>query len=288
MQPSKTLDVLIACHNRRELTLRCLSVLQPLLDSLPAIEGRIVLVDDGSTDGTTDAVRRAFPEVVVVAGDGTLYWAGGMRLAFHHAADRRADGYLLVNDDVEIDPAAAQEFIDHWFADADASILVGQTTAADRSSVTYAGFRQTSRWRLLGFERVSTRDQPLECDTFNANFVLVPGDLMRDIGGIDDAYTHGLADIDLGLSARARGVHSYLWPTPIGSCDRGPDRATLLRQLPRRERAIRLFVHPFGLRPDLHFARKHRPHVLLPAYLLIGVAKRVATLTSRPTPTSHS
>lgn len=281
---ARTLDVLIAAHNRRELTLRCLTTLMPLLESLPDVDARVVLVDDGSTDGTGDAVRAEFPDVTIVEGNGSLYWAGGMTEAFRHAsAVRDADGFLLLNDDVAIDPEPARGFIEHWLAESGADILVGQTTSLDGTSVTYSGFRETSRWRLFGFERISSLEEPMECDTFNANFVLVPGDLMRQIGGIDPAYTHGLADIDLGLTARKLGVPSVLWPTPIGACERGPDRASLLRRLPRRERARRLFVHPFGLRPDLHFARKHRPFALLPAYVLIGVAKRLAQLPPRAT-----
>lgn len=284
LRRKRTLDVLITCHNRRSLTLRCLSALVPLLESVSDIDFHIVLVDDGSTDGTGDAIRSNHPDVEVVEGSGSLYWAGGMRHAFGHALQTRpADGYLLVNDDVEIQPEAAGAFIRHWYAGELTSILVGQTTDRDGRSITYAGFRETSRLRLFGFERVWTEGEPLECDTFNANFVLVPGDLMRQVGGLDSAYTHGLADIDLGLTARARGIRSILWPTPIGRCDRGPDRATLLRRLPRRERARRLFVHPFGLRPDLHFARKHRPLVLLPAYLAIGVTKRLIALGPRAT-----
>lgn len=281
----RTLDVLIACHNRRELTLRCLGQLLPALESLDSIDSHVVLVDDGSTDGTTPAVRERHPQVTIVSGDGSLYWAGGMRRGFLHAtAVRSADGFLLVNDDVDLHACEVSDFINHWHHASPQSILVGQTTSPDGSSVTYAGFQQSSRWRLLAFDRVSTRSETIECDTFNANFVLVPGELMRRIGGLDPVYTHGLADIDLGLTAQKLGVTNTIWPVPIGVCERGPDRNSLLRSLPRRQRARRLFVHPYGLRPDLHFALKHRPRVLLPVYALIGIAKRLAQLAPPPAP----
>ena len=75
--------ILMTCHNRRETTLRCLESL--------ALEKRVgvgqwkidvFLVDDGSTDGTDEAVKATFPKVNVIRGTGNLYWAKGMELAW--------------------------------------------------------------------------------------------------------------------------------------------------------------------------------------------------------------
>ena len=55
--PSSQVTVVVASRNRRE----------DLLVTLPRHEAPVVLVDNGSTDGTVDAVRAAHPEVTVVA-----------------------------------------------------------------------------------------------------------------------------------------------------------------------------------------------------------------------------
>ena len=74
--PSYDIAVLITCFNRRETTLRCLRALYE--QELPAgAMLRVVLTDDGSSDGTGDAVRTEFPGVVVLQGDGNQYWVGG-------------------------------------------------------------------------------------------------------------------------------------------------------------------------------------------------------------------
>ena len=54
--------VIIPVHNRRETTLACLRRLTA--DGVPAWS-RIVVVDDGSTDGTGEAVRVEFPDVEI-------------------------------------------------------------------------------------------------------------------------------------------------------------------------------------------------------------------------------
>ena len=71
--------VLMTCHNRKESTLRCLRGLPSDLD--------VFLVDDASTDGTSDAVREVSRaerdgRVEVREGNGSLYWAWGMALAW--------------------------------------------------------------------------------------------------------------------------------------------------------------------------------------------------------------
>ncbi|SOE74952.1 hypothetical protein SAMN05446589_5547 [Streptomyces sp. OV198] len=58
--------MLLTCHNRRERTLRALGSLHSQLGLPSAISISVHLVDAGSDDGTTDAVRAAFPGTDVV------------------------------------------------------------------------------------------------------------------------------------------------------------------------------------------------------------------------------
>ncbi len=97
--------VVMTCHNRRETTLRCLRQLDA--QSLP--DGwriKTYLVDDGSTDGTSEAVAAAHPDVSVVQGTGELYWTGGMIMADEAAMADRPDHFLWLNDDVELTDGA--------------------------------------------------------------------------------------------------------------------------------------------------------------------------------------
>ena len=76
-----SIAVLMTCHNRVETTLACLRRLTPQLSPTDGV----FLVDDGSMDGTGVKVKAEFSDVNVINGDGTLYWARGMHLAWKSA-----------------------------------------------------------------------------------------------------------------------------------------------------------------------------------------------------------
>ena len=71
--------ILLTCHNRKDKTLKALAALQKAKESYSnPIRLSIYLTDDGSTDGTAKAIQQYFPNVIILHGDGNLFWAGGM------------------------------------------------------------------------------------------------------------------------------------------------------------------------------------------------------------------
>ena len=81
---------MLTCYNRVEKTIKCLEeVFEQANKSKLNLE--VILVDDGSTDGTAESVRQKFPQVCVLMGDGTLFWNRGMHLAFGEALKKDFD-----------------------------------------------------------------------------------------------------------------------------------------------------------------------------------------------------
>ena len=101
---------LMAAHNRRDLTLACLRSLDR--QRVPGVTVDVFVLDDGSSDGTSEAIAEQFPEVTVLHGDGQLYWCGGMRQAFAAAIAGDYDHYLWLNDDVYLDDGALAVLLD--------------------------------------------------------------------------------------------------------------------------------------------------------------------------------
>jgi GT2 family glycosyltransferase len=214
-----TVAVVMACHNRREKTLGALRALagQRRHDA----DVTVHLVDDGSTDGTSQAVRAEFPDAEILPGNGGLYWNGGMRVAAAAARRRDPDHYLWLNDDTVLDDAALRVLLD-TAALHPGAIVVGSTRDPDTGVPTYGGVHRPFR-RPLRFELVPPADEPRECETMNGNCVLIPRAVASVVGNLDSAYTHGMGDYDYGLRARRYGLAVWMAPGTIATCARNPE-----------------------------------------------------------------
>ena len=94
--------VLITCHNREEKTLNCLTQIFSQLYDKNKFSVTVYLTDDGCTDNTVPEVKKRFPQVHIITGDGTLFWNRGMYVAWKAAEKYDYDFYLWLNDDTFI------------------------------------------------------------------------------------------------------------------------------------------------------------------------------------------
>lgn len=217
---------LITCFNRKDKTLQCLRGLAA--QELP--EGTVVetvLVDDGSRDGTAEAVLEEFPATRVLTGDGSLYWCGGMRKAWREAAKSDPDFYLLLNDDTLLLPAALRALLDVAGTPDKSNIAVAAIRDPKTGQATYGGIRNKSGL-------VPASGKPEVCDTFNANAVLVPRAVFHELGVFHETYTHGMGDFDYGYAATRRGIPVIQSADFLGECERNSEQGTWRdRSLPR-------------------------------------------------------
>lgn len=290
MAPGLTLRIaiLVACYNRKQITLPNLSALFAALDRC-RLEYHAYLVDDCSPDGTGDALRQQFPDARVIDGTGTLFWTRGMHKAFSAARnDGPFDAYLLFNDDVAVHAAAVAAFFEEWREcnQLRRATLVGMTTSADGKVITYSGLKIPSRSRPLRNEVVVAAGKPAECDTFNANFVLIPATTMETLGGPDPAFWHGLGDLDLGLRISSQGEETLVATEPIGACDHGD--ASEWQRTPLFSRFLRVFTGPDGLQYHALFLRRHANGRLWAELLILGRVVKMIALVLKKAPLQQS
>ena len=258
----KQIVALLTCHNRRRKTLSCLEAIhQQKLDS--DVKLRVVLVDDSSTDGTASAVRRKYPDIIVIEGDGSLYWNGGMRLAFNRAQKLGPEYYLLLNDDTTLYKDAIHRLLSTHLglcSERDVPIaLVGSVRDSETAELTYGGWSANAWWNLLRTEIVNPSNEPVQCDTFNANCVLLDSEVASTVGNLDPAFTHGFGDFDYGFRVNKEGGEVWVAPGLYGECDRDPGgRPWFNPELSWRERIEALRdVKAEPLDERLTYARRH-------------------------------
>ena len=210
-------------------SLACLAAL--FKNSLPGgycIE--VFLVDDGSTDGTADAVRASFPKVRVLSGDSNLFWCRGMHKAFEIALQGNYDYYLWLNDDTTLRPDALSRLLEceAELGHREPVIVVGSTIDAETGELTYGGVVRSSRFRPTTFRRVVPDEVPQRCDSMTGNIVLIQSKVAQAVGNLDPVFEHAMGDTDYALRARQLGFEVWLGSGVFGTCDNNPKAGTFL------------------------------------------------------------
>lgn len=116
MTLSKTTYIVIPVHNRKVTTLNCLSHLQATgdLDNY-----QLVIVDDGSTDGTAEAIMAQYSDITILTGDGNLWWTGGIAMGMDYAHAQGAEFIIWLNDDCLPEPGTLDQLVAHMEAHPD-------------------------------------------------------------------------------------------------------------------------------------------------------------------------
>lgn len=271
--------ILLTCFNRKQKTLLCLQNLD--MQSLPqGVQLEIFLVDDGSTDGTSDAVSKNHPDVNLIRSEDNLYWNQGMCLAWKSAMKRQNyDYYLLLNDDTELfmDAIAKLLGVENSIKceTGNTGVIVGSTMDSVTKRLTYGGNNRLRGFLGKGFRfgRVTPMDKPVICDTFNANCVLISQQVVDDIGILSDRFTHGFGDYDYGLRAKEKGYLCWVAPCYVGTCSINDEANTWLDPSVPFAQRDKLQKIPKGIPTAewLYFVKRHAGYMWILAWLQLNL-----------------
>lgn len=258
----KKIAALMTVFNRRDTTLRCLECLYKNTGADFSLD--TYLVDDGSTDGTTEAVRANYPQVRIIMGDGNLYWNRGMLRSWQEAVKDNPDFYLWLNDDTFLYPNAIKSLLCACEQGGGECIISGSTRLPEKDVVTYGGF--------LNKRKLTPNGKLQKIDMFNGNCILIPQMVSDMIGLLDSYFHHSKGDWEYGIRALKHGIPLYIAPTYVGICERHDNI------IPRcysskynlRER-IHYLYQPLGDNPreTLYYARKCLPFGLIRGVIYI-------------------
>lgn len=205
----KRIAVLMAVHNRREKTLRCLECLYS--NTVPeGYELEIYMTNDGCTDGTPEIVKERFANVHILKGNGNLYWNRGMWTAWNEASKDDFDHFLWLNDDTFLYSNALKMMLGLSLKEANA-IIVGATENLEKTEITYGGYVEGVRQKPLG--------RPIEVEYFNGNVVLIPRNVFQKLGNLDYYFRHSKGDFDYGMRAYKAGIKMFQTGNYVGVCE---------------------------------------------------------------------
>lgn len=244
--------IIITCYNRLESTVACLKIVNSLSVS-NSWNLRIYLTDDGSTDGTYEAIIEKYPEVIITRTNGESYWNGGMRISFEKAIQDKHDRFLWLNDDTFLKRDTLIE-LEHTLqicrtkTNKDA-IVVGTIRDKEGKYVTYGGVVFPSWWKRTTPQLVYSDTEILPCKTINGNCVWIPMSVVNVVGNLDPVFVHGLGDFDYGFRVHKAGIGLWVSPGFVGICNRNGVRNTFMdRDLPLMKR-MKMIGGPKGRPP---------------------------------------
>ncbi|MFT5049181.1 MAG: N-acetylglucosaminyl-diphospho-decaprenol L-rhamnosyltransferase [Chlamydiales bacterium] len=241
------LSILIVSYNTRELTLACLASVFDLFSG-PSFE--VVLVDNASSDGSAEAIRERFPQVVMLTPGSNLGFGRANNLA---AKQARGERLLLLNPDTEIQ-AGSLEAMYAWSLKAEHDVLLGgRTFYADGRLEPRSCCGNISLWSLFcmatGLARLAPgsrlldpesmgrwkRDSVRDVDIIAGCLLMITKTFWDQLGGFDEDFFMYGEDYDLCMRAWDAG----------GRCTHLPEAKIIhhvgASELVRADRMIKIF-----------------------------------------------
>lgn len=195
-----SIHILLPVHNRRELTRSFVESLK--LQTLS--DYHLVLIDDGSTDGTAEMVVAMLPAVTVLRGQGDWWWGGSLYEGRRWLRDLRLDNdspIVIVNDDVKLEPDFLQQGVHHLIRKPNSFV---QSSIYDMKTGELLDHGMHYDDSHLSFSEASN-SSPINCLTTNGLFMRW-GDFDRAGSLYPVLLPHYLSDYAFTILAGRKGI----------------------------------------------------------------------------------
>ena len=271
----KIVYILIPVHNRREVTVHCLEHLQQqgILDQY-----QVVVIDDGSTDGTADAIARDYSQVRILQGSGDLWWTGAIVQGMKYATSQDAEYIIWLNDDtlpndgaIEMLVAACQKNIK----------VIASAQCYEDNSLTHPTYGAQIK-KILDIKLKPTqRNQIQTCDALSGNLICFSSDLIRSIGyPAADRVPHCQADIVYTYQGKKAGFIPTVLGDSIAICAMNPmDSGWINSSVAIRERWKIMNSPKSNLYPSAYWYYCWKFYGFLGIFPFIQVYLRLAIVT---------
>ncbi len=278
----KFIYIVIPVFNRLQYTIGCIKS----LEKQSFREFKILVIDDGSTDGTSDYIKENFPEVVLVEGDGNLWWTGatnkGVRKVLE-MADSESGYVLTLNNDLVVE----SDYLIELVKLSSENGIVGSVSVdfSDESEIAFAGLLWNSsmaKYRAVAnlwvtyedlLERVTKKY--IESDLLTGRGTLIPLSAFENVGLFDECnFPHYAADLDFSWRCKKKGYKIIVAKNAVVKSH--VEATGIARN--RRNLTFRVFLHsltsiksPNNLQCRWRWAKKHTRIPIL--YFLIDTAR---------------
>ncbi|MGI9179337.1 MAG: glycosyltransferase family 2 protein [Longimicrobiaceae bacterium] len=249
----------------------------------------ILLVDNGSPDGSGERLHCAFPQVEYLhVGENTGY-SGGNNRGIERALEGGAEFVLVLNNDTLVEPDCVARLVEVACATREVGAVGGKILYFDAPARIWFGGGDFSRLRAVGLHRHEREADPdptggavEEVSFLTGCCLLIPARVLREVGPFEEDFFMYVEDLDLTYRMRAAGYRLLYQPGARLLHRVAPDAAPpTSRQIVLRDRNRRRFVRRrYGRADRLRFALFFYPTRVVQAarYLLRGDGGRAVAI----------
>jgi GT2 family glycosyltransferase len=217
MENKKKLAVIIATFNRCSYLKTILQLLEE--QKLPEnVDMKMIVVIDGSTDGTNEMIAENFPNIITINSNAAWWWTKSMNAGFKKAIEMEMDYVLILNDDNEIRPDYVATILhDHSSLPEDTILGSASVSIETPTRIESSG---TKKFFKLFFKLDSYHNgRPLMDNSFSGihpsytlsgRGTLIPTSLFKKIGLYEEKFVQYMSDDDFCLRALKYKIPVYI------------------------------------------------------------------------------
>jgi len=209
------LSVIIVSYNTKKLLGECLeSVFQ---SQGPKFQIEVTVVDNGSTDGSMEMVRRKYKAVKVIENEKNLGFAKAVNQGFKQSQGRNL---LLLNSDAEIQPQALEKLFE--FEKKVGPAIIGAKMLNPDGTVQASVFNLPTAKRAVeefwfGKDKAFSKyapawEKPVAVEAVSGGAMLISGAIIKKIGLFDERYFMYYEDLDFCRRAKKAGYKIWYLP----------------------------------------------------------------------------
>jgi hypothetical protein len=214
MDPSKITIVVLNWNNKAD-TLACLES----LEEADLGGASVLLVDNGSTDGSVAAIQDRFPSVEVLSLTENRGYAGGNNEGIRQALRNGAEGVLLLNNDTRVAADFLRALLWTFDIHPDAGAVSSAIHRMDRPEMLDVAYSEVRFWQREAVQIRGVNALPgdgfgehREVDVAIGCSVLLSAKALQTVGLFDEAYFAYHEDVDWCLRARKAGFTIHYEP----------------------------------------------------------------------------
>lgn len=211
--------IIILNYDRKEDTCECLNSIK----GIDYNNFKTLVLDNGSTDGSVDYLKKKFPWIEMIENHKNLGFAQGNNVGIKYALRKEADFILILNNDTVVSSSLLNDLLEEVAKDRTIGIAGPKILYYHRRDrIWFAGGRAYlwlgNTWHIgsrcknsLNFQKIIEEDYQTGCA------LLIKREVIDKIGMFDPGYTAYFEDVDLCLRAKKEGFkvvcvqHAKMW-----------------------------------------------------------------------------